>query len=132
MKIGNETKNVFVGLKHKSWLKKAALRSFQTKALFQLIYFCTKTERKTSVSVKVFTLIRIKLAQKRCPEWKSIKIYLFKNTEKLGECAKLNVFENKTIQEQYKNKSWIFHNVFLADGNRQKQKVSIPFCTKTK
>ena len=72
------------------------------KAPFTLLRFCTKTERKTSVFVKVFTLICTKRHKdggfgKRCQKWISTKTEVFGNAFDQCEHTKTEVFENAPI-----------------------------------
>ena len=80
------------------------------KAPFTLLRICTKTERKTSVFVKVFTLILTKTPKnggfrKRCQKWISTKTEVFENAFDQCERTKTEVFENAPISNNELHKS---------------------------
>ena len=82
------------------------------KAPFTLLRFCTKTERKTSVFVKVFTLIRTKTPQKR----------RFSKTKSKVDIQKTEVFENAFDQCE-RTKTEVFENAAVSNNELHKNGV---------
>ena len=69
---------------------------------FTLHRYCTKTERKTSIFVQVFTMICTKRRKnegfrKRYRNWISTKVEVFENALNHRERTKTEVFENAPI-----------------------------------